>query len=195
MQSRQGLVLEITRIHLAGKNNHLEIYNCKFSSFQTQTSCIPLQVSCTSNTPTDFGLLLQNSHTTMGVTLQYFEVLYIHAENLLHLDSDILSLHDYTRVGIEQPGAAGNCPVHWCSTKPASNSWVTSPCSVLGENNSKRGCGVQHTPRKDKTHCRLLCSAGGKLKKWKVSIRAPTEMNGKAPGDIRDAHLGKKKLT
>lgn len=149
MQGRQGLVLETTRRHFAGKNSHLEIYSFKFPSFQTQTSCIPLQVSRTSNTPTDFGLLLQNSHTTTGMTLQYFEVLCIHAENLLHLDNDILSLHDYTRVGIQKPGTAGNCPVHWCGAKPAYNSYMKSPCSVPGENSSKRGCGGStHPPRK-----------------------------------------------
>lgn len=59
------------RKHLAWKNNHLDIYKWKFASFWTQTLYIPLQVSYTSNTPTDFGLLLQNSHNSTGMTLQH----------------------------------------------------------------------------------------------------------------------------
>lgn len=41
---------------------------------------------------------------------------------------------------------------------------------------------------KDKTHCSLLCSSRGKLKKWNAVIRAPTEMNGKAPSDTSNTN-------
>lgn len=66
------------------------------------------------------------------------------------------------------------------------------PVQFLGKTAAKEDVGFNTPPRKAKTHCRLLCSAGGKLKKWKTVIRAPTEMHGKAPGDIRDAWLKKK---
>lgn len=193
MQSRQGLLLEITRRDLAGKNNHLEIYNCTFSSFQAQTSCIPLQLSCTSNTPPDFGLLLQNSHSTTGVTPRYFEVLYMHAGNLLHLDSDILSLHDHKEWGYRGQGLQGTALFTDAAQSQLKTRNWKFPVQFLGRTTAKEDVGLDTPPRKAKTHCRLLCSAGGKLKEWKAIIRAPTEMNGKAPSDTSDAQSGKKK--
>lgn len=89
MQGTQGLVLFFqrkTRRHLPWNNNSPEIYNFKFPSFQTQTLYTPLQVSNTSNTPTDFGLRLQTFTTPQpqlyGVL--YLEALYICAASPLH---------------------------------------------------------------------------------------------------------------
>lgn len=65
-----------------------------------QTLYIPLQVSDTSNTPTDFGLLLQNSHNTNRHDATACCILrsFTSMQRILHLESGILSLseHMYT---------------------------------------------------------------------------------------------------
>lgn len=198
MQGRQGLVLEEDKENIWHERTatlRLTTANLLLFKHRPCTShCrFPILVTLLQI----WGLLLQNTPPQAWLSsVLYLEVLYIHAEDLLNLDSDISSLHEYMWLyEIRDAQAAMVQGLHrmirftdevW--NQLITNSQVGSPCSVHGErNSSKRGWGSNAPPSKAKTHRSLLCSARSKLKKWSAVIRASTEVNSEAPGDISDA--------